>query len=303
MLMRRRTGLTAVALIGLLIAPQIAWSQRPAPQLPVLGHTLMQGSGYVATPHALVAKGSLYVTGTAVAPESYAFLDGTTDAYTLTRLSAGLALGGFIEVGGTAGSPDGFSFFGKLQVAKQNGAFPSLAVGVQNLTTADFGRYGIEDVYYDDPWDAASIYAVFTYVAGPGRTRFPSWVTISGGWGTGLFYEDNPQIEGTDRSSGLFGAVSLDFQAGDDAFLRFMGEWDGFDINVGAMAALSGIEFTVGALSLGKGEREAPDPDDPLDPTTTFAGQFYNQIKPFVSVTFDMRALGAIPWVWTKGEE
>lgn len=301
--MRRRTGSTAVALVILLIAPQMAWSQRPPPQLPVLGHTLMQGSGYVATPHALVAKASLYVAGTAIAPEAHALITGVEDSYTLTRISAGLALGRFIEIGGTVGSPEGFSFFGKLQIAKQSGAFPSLAVGVQNLTTASLGRYGVEDDYYDDVWDATSLYAVFTYVAGPGRTRFPSWVTISGGWGTGLFYEDNPAIEGTDRSAGLFGAVSLDFQAGDDAFLRFMGEWDGFDINVGAMASLSGIEFMVGALSVGKGEREEPDPDDPLAPTTSFAGQFYNQIKPFVSLTFDMRALGAVPWIWTKGED
>jgi hypothetical protein len=102
----------------------------------------------------------------------------------------------------------------------------------------------------------------------------------------------------------VFGAVSFDFQAGENTFLRFAGEWDGFDLNVSAVAWLSGLEFTLGALSLGKGD--APEellPGDPFDPTRAWPGHFYNQIKLFVSVTVDFRALGVIPWVWTTEEE
>jgi hypothetical protein len=73
---------------------------------------------------------------------------------------------------------------------------------------------------------------------------------------------------------------------------------------VNAVAWLSGLEFTIGALSLGKGDApEELGPGDPFDPTRSWPGHFYNQIKLFVSVTVDFRALGVIPWVWTTEEE
>ena len=303
--MRRATGLTAFVLIALVIASQPARAQRPPPELPVYGHTLMQGSGYVVTPHALVAKSSLFITGTVIAPEGYqASTTSPKGSYTVTRAAAGITLAKFLEVGAYGGSKNGPGLFGKLQIVRQSGIFPAMAVGVQNLTTANNGRYGIEDDYYDDIKKATTLYGVFTYVVGPGRTSFPSWVTISAGWGTGLFFENNPQIKGDARSSGLFGAASVDVKAGEGAYLRFMGEWDGFDVNVAALANLSGLELSVGVLSLGKGDQPLPPaPGDPVDPTQTFAGSFYNQIKPFVSLTVDFRALGAIPWIWTKDEE
>jgi hypothetical protein len=297
--MRRPLGWTAVAVLALLLALQPAWAQRPPPQLPVYGHTLMNGSGFIATPHAFVPKNALFFTATAIPPETP---DG--DSYVATRLSGGLALGGWIEVGGTIGYGDAITLFGKVQLVRQSGVFPAIAFGVKNLTTADIGRYGIEDPFYDDPQDASSLYGVFTYVVGPGRTSFPSFVTISGGWGTGVFMKDNPQIEGSNRTSGVFSTVSFDFQAAEDAYIRVITEWDGFDLNLGATAWLAGLELTAGILSVGKGEAEpVQQPGEPFDPTRTWTGQFYNQVKPFISLTLDLRALGAIPWVWTKDEE
>jgi hypothetical protein len=297
--MRRRSGLTAAAVLALPLLVQPVWGQRPDPEPPIFGHTLHQGGGYIVVPSANVARSSLFVTGTAISPEGY-----LGDDYLVTRLAGGITLAKFLEVGGTIGAVKRFSVFGKLQLVRQRGAFPSLAVGVHQLTTANLGRYGIEDEFYDDIFEASSIYGVFTYVVGPGRGDILSWVTISGGWGTGTFFEDNPQIEGENRSSGVFGAVSFDFQASDNAFLRFAGEWDGFDLNVGATAWLSGLEFTLGVLSLGKGDApEELQPFEPFDPTRSWPGHFYNQIKLFVSVTVDFRALGVIPWVWTTEEE
>jgi hypothetical protein len=297
--MRRPLGWTAVAALALVFALQPAWAQRPPPELPVYGHTLMNGTGYIATPHAFVSRGALFGTATFIAPDAANF-----DSYTVTRFSGGLALGGFIEAGATIGYVDAFTFFGKLQAVRQTGIFPAIAVGIANLTTADIGRHGIEDLFYDDPQDASSLYAVFTYVVGPGRTSFPSFVTVSGGWGTGIFMKENPQIEGSDRSGGIFGAVTFDFQAGEDAYLRAITEWDGHDLNLGATAWLAGLELTVGVLAVGKGEAEPRlEAGEPFDPTRTFPGQYYNQVKPFVSMTLDFRALGAIPWVWTKDEE
>lgn len=303
--MRRAPGLMAFASLALVIASQPAWAQRPDPELPLYGHTLMQGSGYIVTPHALVARSSLFITGTVIAPEGYQAFTNTPQAnYTVTRAAGGLTLARFLELGLYGGSVEGLGAFGKVQLVQQRGIFPAIAAGVQNLSYGDNGRYGIEDPFYSDLADAASIYGVFTYVAGPGRGVIPSWITISLGWGTGLFFEDNPQIDGDTRSSGLFGAVSADFQAADRAFIRVMGEFDGFDVNLGAVAYLEGMEFSVGLLSAGKGEANPPqDPTQPFDETKTFSGSFYNQIKPYVSLTIDFRALGAIPWVWSGGED
>ena len=299
--MRRRIGSLAVAAFALVIAFQPAWAQRPPPDHPVFGHTLMQGSGFIATPHAFVSHGVLFVTGTAIAPEEFA----AGFPYTVTRGSVGLGLGNFIEVGGTVHTIDQYSGFGKLQVIRQGGIFPAMAVGVQNLTTFELGRYGIEDPFYADIQDALTIYGVATYVVGPGGRGFPSWVVLSAGWGTGLFSQDNPQIDPDGvRSVGLFAAVAFDFMAGDDAFIRFIWEYDGFDINASAVAYLAGLEFSAGVLSVGKGGALEPEElTDPLDPTQTFAGHFYNQVKPFVQLTVDFRALGALPWIWTSDEE
>lgn len=302
--MRRALGLTALAIIVLACASQPARAQRPKPQLPVYGHTLMQGSGYITTPHAMVPKSSLFVTGTVIAPDGFQqTATSTIDDYTVTRIAAGISLGGILEVGAYGLSTNGPGLFGKLQVVRQQGVFPAMAVGVQNLTTANNGRYGIEDDFYDDVQNATTFYGVVTYVVGPGRTSFPSFVTISGGWGTGLFLENNPQIDSDNRTGGLFGAVSVDFQAGDNAYLRFMGEWDGFALNVGALANLAGLELSVGMLSVAEGEVDYPLPGQAVELTQTFPGQFYNQLKPYVSLTVDFRALGVIPWVWTTEDE
>jgi hypothetical protein len=222
----------------------------------------------------------------------------------VTRISGGISLAKFLEVGGTIGSVNGPSLFGKLQLVRQRGAFPHMAVGIHQLTTANLGRYGIEDDFYDDVFKATSIFGVFTYSVGPGRGSVPSWVTISAGWGTGFFLEDNPAFDAQTTSGGFFAALSFDFMASETAYLRFAGEWDGFDLNVNAVAWLSGLEFALGALSLTQGE--APDellPGEPSDPMREWPGHFYNHIKLYLSVTVDFRALGVIPWVWTTEEE
>lgn len=292
--MRRALGFAAAASLALALAAQSAWAQRPEVQPPVFGHTLHQGSGYITTPHALVPRSSLFVTGVAAAPEA------TVDDYVVTRIAGGITLAKFLEVGVTAGAVDAFSLFGKLQIVKQRGPFPAMAVGVQQLTTANLGRYGIEDDFYDEWYKSSSFYGVLTYVVGPGRGNILSWVTFSGGWGTGVFLEDNPAFENDNKSGGVFGAVSFDFQAADEAYIRFAGEWDGFDFNVSAVAWLAGLEFTVGALSVGAGEAEVYIPGDPQQ---GWPGHYYNQVKPYFSVTIDFRALGTIPWVWTGEEE
>ncbi len=214
-----------------------------------------------------------------------------------------MALGDFIEVGGTVINNETYGAFGKIQLVRQRGIFPAIAAGVHNLTNEGVGRFGMEDPFYGDLVDRASVYGVATYVVGPGGRNFASWVILSAGWGSGIFEKDNPAFEGDDGTSGIFGSVAFDFQAGDEAFIRIVTEWDGFDLNIGATAWLAGLELTVGVLSVDEGGAAEAQLAGDSDPTQTRQGVFYNQAKAFASVTIDARVLPRLPWFWTSGEE
>ncbi len=302
--MRRLLGFTAAAAFTSVLALQPAWAQRPPPEHPVFGHMLYSGTGAIATPNAFASPSTIFATGSAIVADK-APDDPSTDA----RGAAGVGLAGWIEVGGTVYATDRYAAFGKLQLTHQRGVFPAIGVGVTNLTTANIGRFGVQDDFYNDVWESSSLYAVFTYVAGPGGGRgflgtdFISWVVISGGWGSGIYLEDNPQFSGG-GSGGVFGSVAFDFKAGDQAFIRLTTEWDGFDLNLAATAWLSGLELTLGVLSVDEGGALEPlQPGEEFDPTRTPAGIIYNQAKPFVSMTLDFRVLGKLPWIWTKEKE
>jgi hypothetical protein len=300
--MRRPLGLMAALAFALVLAVQPASAQVTAdPEHPVFGHTLFAGSGFIATPHAFVPRSTLFATGTAMVADNLSG-DTTSDLSTEARGAVGISLAGWIEVGGAMYASDAFSLFGKVQLVRQGGVFPAIALGVMNGTTANVGRFGVEDPFYDEWWKATSFYGVFTYVVGPGGRGFPSWVVISGGWGSGIFLEDNPQFAGDERSGGVFGSVAFDFRASDGAFIRVTTEWDGFDLNLAATAWLSGLELTLGVLSLDEGGALEPDPLN-LDLTRTPQGIFYNQTKVFVSLTLDFRVFGSLPWIWGGDED
>jgi len=302
--MRRSLGWMAVAASLSLVTGQTAGAQEPPPEYRVFGHTLYQGSGFINTPHAFVNEGAFFASGSLVGADDF----DPANPESFTQASAAIALGRVIEVGGTIHDTDTFSGFAKLQMVRQHGPFPAIAAGVQNVTNKDIGRFGFHpDPFYDDFIDRMVIYGVATYVVGPGDTPWPSWVVFSGGWGSGIFEKDNPALDSDDRTGGFFGALALDFQAARNAMLRAALEWDGFDLNVAATAWLGGLELTLGILSAD--EDDAPDraalpPGTLFDPQRdTPQGFFYNQIKPFVSLTLDLRALGEIPWVWGSGDE
>jgi hypothetical protein len=306
--MRRPLGLIAAAAIALVLASQPTWAQRAQPEHPVFGHSLFSGSGFIATPHAFVPKSTFFATGSAMVADNLGSADspdGTdTELSTEARAAAGISLAGWIEAGATIHNTDVFAVFGKAQVVRQSGVFPAIAVGVLNGTSANVGRFGVEDLFYDEWWKATTIYGVFSYVVGPGGRGFPSWVVISGGWGNGIFLEDNPQFAGDERSGGVFGSVAFDFRAGEGAYIRVASEWDGFDLHLGATAWLKGLEFTVGVLSIDEGEALEPlQPGEAFDATRTPQGIFYNQTKVFISMTVDFRVFGSLPWIWTSDKE
>ncbi len=296
--MRRPLGPAATAAFATLLALQPVRAQSPEPEHPVMGHTLYFGTGFIMTPSPFVPQTSGFVTTSILVSED---LGNPAFPTTHSRVAGGVTLAQWIEVGGMASSRDNFAAFGKVQVFRQSDIFPAIAFGVMNATTADMGRFGLFDRFYADASDAISVFGVASYVVGPGGRDFPSWVVLSAGWGSGVFEKDNPAFRGSDGTGGAFGAVAFDFQAAKNAFIRVITEWDGFDLNMGVTAWLAGLEFSAGVLSVDEGKAERPAPGDP---TRTPQGLFYNQAKPYFSVTVDARALEHLPWVWRgKGEE
>jgi len=303
--MRRSLGLAAIAALASFHTTQPAAAQRPELEHPIFGHSQLGGTGFITTPHAMVSPATLYGTFSLVVPRE---VEGV-DVWVQQTGTVGLTLGQFLELGGSMTALDSYSGFAKLQVLRQNGLYPALAFGVMNVNTTERGRYMVNDYLYrgdntfEDLFETASYYGVATFVAGPGGERFPSWVVFSGGFGYGpAFSKDNPLFE-DQGSGGAFGALALDFQAAENAFLRFVFEYDGFDSNAAVVAWLDGLEVTAGIVGI-----DESDPPDPLLP-----GQydlpieqngwlFYNQAKLYISITLEGRALAHLPWTWRGGE-
>jgi hypothetical protein len=305
--MRRSLGLAAVAALALFLASQPAWAQRPELEHPIFGHSQMGGTGFITTPHAMVSPATLYGTVTLVVPRK---VEGAELLRWIQQNgTVGLTLGSWLELGASMNELDSYSGFAKLQVLQQTDLYPAIAFGVMNVNTTERGRYTANDYFYrgkDDLRDlskTASYYGVATYVAGPGGERFPSWVVFSGGFGYGpIFSKENPAFE-DQGSGGAFGAIALDFQVEDNAFLRFVFEYDGFDSNAAVVAWLDGLEVTAGIVAI-----DESDPPDPLlpglvtDVTREHGWLFYNQAKLYISIALEGRALARLPWTWRGGE-
>jgi hypothetical protein len=303
--MRRSLGLAAVAALALFFASQPAWAQRPELEHPIFGHSQMGGTGFITTPHAMVSPATLYGTVTLVVPQE---VEGE-DIWIQHNGTVGLSLGSFLEVGGSMNGLESYSGFAKLQVLQQTDLYPAIAFGVMNVNTTERARYTVSDWFYTkndrfkDLFETASYYGVVTYVAGPGGERFPSWVIFSAGFGYGpVFSKENPLFE-DQGSGGAFGAIALDFQVDDRAFLRFVFEYDGFDSNAAVVAWLDGLEVTAGIVAID--ESDPPDPLLPgqiIDCTTQNSWLFYNQAKFYISIALEGRALAQLPWTWRGGE-
>jgi hypothetical protein len=295
--MRRSLGSAAVAALALFFASQPAWAQRPEFDHPIFGHSQMGGTGFITTPHAMVSPATLYGTFTLVVPQE---VEGE-DVWLQHNGTVGLTLGSFLEVGGSMNGLDSYSGFAKVQVLQQTDMYPAIAFGVMNVNTTERARYTVSDWFYTrndrfkDLFETASYYGVATYVAGPGGEKFPSWVIFSGGFGYGPIEDQG--------SGGAFGAIALDFQAAEDAFLRFVFEYDGFDANAAVVAWLNGLEVTVGIVAID--ESDPPEPLLPgqlIDVTTQNSWLFYNQAKLYISIALEGRAVAQLPWTWGGGE-
>ncbi|MBT8403949.1 MAG: hypothetical protein KJP18_08835, partial [Gemmatimonadetes bacterium] len=194
--------------------------------------------------------------------------------------NASVALGLFdrVEVGASLHSfndaAEGgnlFGAFGQIALLRPEAQGLGLAVGARYASAPDFddsvdyqpNRLGFPDrrvrSEYPQPGGGTveidnqlSLYAVSSvFLRGFESEWFPAhdW-TLSLGWGNGQFNEgeDFDWYRFAD-SEGVFAAAVMHTSLGENTLLNLMGEYNGFDVNLGAQLDLGG--FRIGAHYLG----------------------------------------------------
>mgnify|MGYP001030027857 CR=1 FL=1 len=274
-----------------------AWTVAPAPlaaqvvrhERPFYGRTLLWGSGMIVTPTAAVPPGKITLAGNANAYFWEAGEGGSTEIDEGGMIAVSLL--GVFEGGLSVYTTEDAGLFGKLRLVHGGPEFPSLAVGVLNVTGRKVGRFGNPDPFYDSFTERTVFYGVATYVVEPTEEQRPIWLELSLGWGSGFFVEDNV-VAGREAfpdslnvpTSGVFGSLAVDFKIGRDHFLRFMVEHDAWNVNAGAMLMVGGAELSAGVLALAG--------------TTNGDTRSENQLRPYVALTLDATVLRRWPLIW-----
>ena len=188
-------------------------------------------------------------------------------------LAAVLGLFDVLEVGASLQSLEGsegggplWAAFGRLSLLNPQARGLGLAVGGRYLTSPDFGdgvdyaptRLGRADPRVRDRLGGSRIDTEESFyvvagadLAGLGWSFLPEYdVTLSAGWGTGLFREgDGLDWHEFADSEGWFAGVAWHLRVGRGKLLAFMTEYNGFDWNIGGELDLGGV--ALGAHVLG----------------------------------------------------
>lgn len=248
--------------------------------------TLRYGSGYLDVPSASVLP-HLALTGTfsgfwasvgttPLVDDSGAIVgldnnglekfygDGSIALGLFDRVELGASLQSFNDanMGGNI-----FGAFGQVALLQPETQGLGLAVGARYVSAPDFNdgrdvmpnRLGFPDnrvlARYtggEEMDTELSLYAVSSvFLRGFESEWFPAhdW-TLSLGWGNGMFNQgENLEWYRNADSEGLFAAAAMHMSLGEGRLLNLMGEWNGFDINVGAQLDLGG--FRIGGHVLG----------------------------------------------------
>jgi len=194
---------------------------------------------------------------------------------------ASVALGLFnrAEVGTTiqslnSGSRGGnmWGVFGRLQIVHPRSQGIGLAVGARYVTAPTFGdgiqyepgRLGFPDprLYTEYPGKnevntQTSVYGVASaHIHGADGGFLPRHdFTLAIGYGTGMFKDghDLPFYAYTSSDGWFFGSA-VHFQAGGSSILTLMGEYNGFDVNLGAQYDIHGVRIGAQVLAANYGK-------------------------------------------------
>lgn len=189
------------------------------------------------------------------------FQDGSVTIGLMDRAEAGVSIQS-LNADDEGGNMLGF--YGRLQLVQPTNQGIGLAVGARYVTAPSFGttvdyqpaRLGFPDERFRKEYTGLSetvntqltLYGVATaHVRGFDEGFLPRHdLTLSVGWGNGMFKDgDRLGYYKFADSEGLFLGSALHFGIGESAILTFMGEYNGFDTNVGAQLDVRG--FRVGA--------------------------------------------------------
>lgn len=268
------TRFVGLALAALLAAPALQAQTTTMPS------SLRFGSGLLDTPVASVLP-HMAITGTYSG--FFLGLDRTVDinaagdiiGYGPGRESkwysnASLALGLFdrVELGTSIQSLNEaaqggniWGLFGRVNLFKPTNQGLGLAVGARYIAGPDFdngtsyqpNRLGFPDSRFretytgkEDVNTALSLYGVATaHVQGFDKGFLPTHdLTLSLGYGTGMFQDgDKLPFYKYASTDGWFFGSALHFALGESSILTFMGEYNGFDANLGAQLDFSGIRL------------------------------------------------------------
>jgi len=205
------------------------------------------------------------ITGFGTGRENEFSGDGSVALGLFNRVELGVSLQEFESLGDGTGNLWGA--FGQLALLRPESQGLGLSVGARYLTaTGDGvqpGRIGIHDSRvrdaYQQPGGATGFDTELSpYVVASAMLRGPSanWLpkhdwTFTTGWGDGLFRQGK-QLEwyASSYSNGwFFGAASHVELGHPNRILHLIGDYNGFDVNLGSQLDLGG--FRVGAYVLG----------------------------------------------------
>jgi len=272
--------LAGLALVALLAAPAIQAQTTTMPS------TLRFGSGLMDTPVASVLP-HMAITGTYSG--FFLGLDRTVDINAAGDIigygpgfdrkwfsNASVAMGLFdrVEVGTTiqslndaAAGGNMWGLFGRVQLFKPTNQGLGLAVGARYVTAPSFNvgtgyqpsRLGFPDVRFRETYTGKedvntklSLYGVATaHVRGFDEGFLPKHdLTLSLGYGTGMFQDgDKLPFYKYASTDGWFFGSALHFAVGESSILTFMGEYNGFDANLGAQLDFGGIRLGANYLA------------------------------------------------------
>lgn len=264
--------LAGLALAALLAAPALHAQTTTMPS------TLRYGSGLLDIPVSSVLP-HMAITGTYsgfflemgrtvdinAAGNTIGFGPGT-DSKFFSDASVALGLFDRVEVGATIQSLNDagaggnvWGAFGRVEIVKPTNQGIGLAAGARYVTAPDFTgvtnaqptRLGFPDSRFRETYNGKedvntelSLYGVASaYFRGFDGGILPKHdMTFSLGYGTGMFQDgDELEFYNFASSDGWFFGSALHFGLGENSVLSFMGEYNGFDVNVGAQLDFSGI--------------------------------------------------------------
>jgi hypothetical protein len=272
-----------MALAALLAAPTLQAQTTTMPS------TLRYGSGLMDIPAASVLP-HLAITGTysgfflkldrtlqldnAGDPIGYGggvdefYSDGSVAIGLFDRVEVGTTIQ---SLGDDAAGGNVWGLFGRVNLYQPTNQGIGFAVGGRYVTAPDFGngvdlqptRLGFPDARFRQQYAGMeevktdlTLYGVATaYVRGLDALLPKHDLTLSLGYGTGMFQKgDEYDFYRFADSEGWFMGSALHFGLGENSVLTFMGEYNGFDVNLGTQVDLGGIRLGAQYLASNYGE-------------------------------------------------